>query len=290
MKDTLKPSDRLDSYGPFPSTRRRMVILSTGNDWEDHGPAMSPSSDTLFAHAFCSGAALRTGIRYLAHAPFTSDGAGDCAKHWCPVYLPEPEYFERTTEYFRAILDATSPRPEAVLIHVPCHGEPIMAAKLDEFAERLGVRARLIGDVVGVEGLSDQDYADSPLYDLVREGVGANFFQHCGLFDYCVADALGHLDKARLDALRREMERDLPGALKKYPSVANLAGYVRYGGPEFDGLREALGIPPGGPYPPVEPKWQDSCVITGRAIVRRTINLMAEVVLDFERELYGASP
>ena len=68
--------DYMDSYGPFPVRRRKIVLFSTGNDWEDHGPAMAPASDTHFAQAFCAGAAVRTGIRYLAPAPYTSGGAG----------------------------------------------------------------------------------------------------------------------------------------------------------------------------------------------------------------------
>lgn len=43
---------RLSSYGPFPASRRRIVLFSTGCDWEDHGPAMAPGSDTHFAQAF----------------------------------------------------------------------------------------------------------------------------------------------------------------------------------------------------------------------------------------------
>ena len=101
------------------------------------------------------------------------------------------------------------------------------------------------------------------------------------------AEAVGHLDRPKLEALRTEMERDLEGTLKKHPGVADLAGYIRFGGPEFDELRQVLGVQPGGPHPPVDPKWQNSCPITGRAIVRHTIDLMSEVVLDFERELFG---
>jgi hypothetical protein len=278
---------RLLTYGPFPASRRRLVIVSTGNDWEDHGPAMSPASDSLFAHAFCTGAALRTGIRYLGHAPFTSCGSGDCGRHWCPIYLPEPEYFEKTSEYFKVILAACDPRPEAVVIHVPNHGEREMAARIDEFGGRLGVKAKLIGDIVSVEDITPEDYADSPIKELVHEGVSKNLFEHCGLFDYCVAGALGHLDKPRLDALRQEMEADLEATLRKHPVVAHLAGWVRYGGPEIDGLRRVLGVPIAGPYPKVDPKWQNSCIITGRAIVRRTIDRMVTEVLTFVEKLFG---
>ena len=278
---------RLDSHGPFPAARRRIVLFSTGNDWEDHGPAMAPASDTYFAQTFCAGAAVKTGIRYLAHAPYTSDAAGECARQWCPIWLPEPEYFEKTAEFCKAVLDRQSPRPEAVLIHVPCHGEPEMARRIDEFAERLQVRAaRLIGDIVSQKRLAPEDFAESPLGDLVREGIDGDHFQHCGFFDYSIAEALGHLDKPRLDAMRGEMEDDLEGTLKKYPVIHNLAGYVRYGGREFDGLRNALDVPLAGPFPEVDPKWQDSCITTGRTIVRHTIDHMVEIILDFESEWF----
>jgi len=54
---------RLDGYGPFPPTRRRVVLFGCGQDHEDHGPALPSTCDTLFSQAFCSGVALRTGSR-----------------------------------------------------------------------------------------------------------------------------------------------------------------------------------------------------------------------------------
>ncbi|MHC4394025.1 MAG: hypothetical protein ACYS1A_00065 [Planctomycetota bacterium] len=281
---------RINTYGPFPLTRQRIVIFSTGNDYEDHGPALAPASDTHFAQAFCTGAALRTGIRYLAHAPFTTDLAGQCSKLFCPVYLPTQQYFDKTADYCAMILDAVKPRPEGVLILVPWHGQHIMAEKIDEFAKRLRVKkAKLIPDIVGDAAmrLTKADYKDSKIRELVQEAVEGNIFQHAGLLDYCVAEALGHLDRAKLESLRKEMEQDLEKALKKYPAVSSQAGYIRYGGKEFYGLRKAYRLKPTDPFPHVDPKWQNSCPITGRAIVKKTIDIAVENILDFEKELFG---
>jgi hypothetical protein len=280
---------RLERYGPFPATRRRMVLFSSGSDWEDHGPAMAPGSDTHFAQAFCTGAALRTGIRYLAHAPFATDVAGECARLFNPIWVPEGEHFGLTADYCAGALDAVRPRPEGVLIHVPWHGQHVMGRKIEEFAARLGVRkARLIPDIVveAAFSLTEQDYRDSPLAELAREGVETKAFQHCGFFDYSVAEALGHLDRGRLAQLRAELEVDAERTLRKHPGVHDLAGYVRYGGRPFDGLREALGVGPEGPFPAVEARWQNSCPVVGRAIVERTIAIAVQHVLDFEAELF----
>ncbi|MHC4738406.1 MAG: hypothetical protein ACYS9Y_05830 [Planctomycetota bacterium] len=281
---------RINTYGPFPPTRRKIVIFSTGNDYEDHGPALAAASDTHFAQAFCTGAALRTGIRYLAHAPFTTDLAGQCSKLFCPVYLPAQQYFDKTADFCTMILDAVKPRPEGVLILVPWHGQHIMAEKIDVFAKRLRVKkARLIPDIVGDAAmcLIRADYKDSKIRELVQEAVEGNIFQHAGLLDYSVAEALGHLDRAKLDLLRKEMEQDLEKALRKYPAVSSQAGYIRYGGKEFDGLRKAYGLKPTDPFPAVDPKWQNSCPTTGRAIVKKTIDIAVETILDFEKELFG---
>ncbi len=282
---------RLDSYGPFPPTRRRIILFGCGQDHEDHGPALPSTCDTLFSQAFCSGVALRTGIRYIAHVPFSTDHA-ESARHFSPVFMPEPEWFEKTCDYCAAIVSRMSPRPEGIVIFTPWHGMHPMEANLDEFAERLAAPVRQIGDAVvdATWRLQEHEYAESPLRDLVQEGLGKRYFQHAGFFDYCVAEALSHLDRPKLEALRVDMERDLEGTLRKHPGVADLAGYVRYGGPEFDSLREVLGIKPGGPYPPVDPKWENSCPLVGRAIVQHTIDLMSEVVVDFERSLFGPDP
>jgi len=252
---------------------------------------MAPGSDTLFALAFCSGAALRTGIRYLAHVPFTTDPSGDSFMHFCPMALPQEEFFGATADYCAMVLDAVDPRPEGVCIHIPWHGQHIMAERIDEFARRLRVRkAHLIADIVveSLNRLSEQDYRDSPLRALAEEGIEGHHFQHAGFFDYCVAEALGHLDRPRLERLRKEMVTDLEGTLRRHPAVHNLSGYVRYGGSEFDGLRAALGLSPGDPPPPVDPRWQNSCVVVGRAMVRHTIDIMVEELLAFEEELPGA--
>jgi hypothetical protein len=293
IKNLGNLEERLNKYGPFPPTRRKIVIFSTGNDHEDHGPALATSSDTLFSQAFCTEVALKTGIRYLAHAPFTSDGSGDCAKAWCPIYLPEPEYFEKTTEFIKMVLDATVPRPEGVIMLVPSHGERIMSERFDEFTRRLGVRgSRFIGDIVGegFDRLKREEYKDSPLKELIDEGIEKNQFLHCGFFDYCIAEALGHLDREKLDALRHEMEVDVEAAIKKHPAVAHLAGFVYYGGKEYDGLRRALELDAKNPELPIYPKFQNSCPIVGRAIVNHTGEAMTELVVDLEPELFGGNP
>jgi len=191
--------------------------------------------------------------------PFSTDHT-ESARHFSPVYIPEPEWFEKTCEYCSAIVSPPaggSPKPEGVIIFVPWHGMHIMEARLGEFADRLGTKVRLIGDAVvdATWRLKEEEYAASPLKNLVREGLEKRYFQHAGFFDYCVAEALGHLDRPKLQALRAEMERDLKGTLRKHPAVADLAGYVRYGGSEFDDLRRVLGVNPGGTSPDVDPKW-----------------------------------
>ena len=289
--DEAELLERLDTYGPFPPRRRRIVLISTGNDFEDHGPAMAPSSDTHFAQAFSAGASLRTGVRYLGNSPYTTDLAWPSARLFCPIAVSAREYFERTTTYCSTLLNHLAPRPEGVVIHVPWHGQQIMGERLNEFARRLRVRkVHLVPDIVvdSIKRLKPDEYEQSAVRQLVREGIEGSHFQHCGLFDYCVAEALGHLDRAKLDQLRHEMETDLEGALRRHPSVHNLAGYVRFGGPEFDSLRKALGLKPGDPLPPVDPKWQNSCAVTGRAMVKHTTDILVERILAFDRELFGA--
>lgn len=223
--------------------------------------------------------------------PYTTDPSGDSFVQFCPVGLPQEEFFERTASYCSMVLDRVSPRPEGVCIHVPWHGQHAMAERIVEFAQRLEVKgAHLIADIVveSLDRFTEQDYDNSRLRDLTREGIEGGHFQHAGFFDYCVAEALGHLDRAKLGGLRRQMEQDLEGTLKKHPAVHNLAGYVRYGGPELDGLRAALGLTPTAPPPPVDPKWQNSCVVVGRAMVRYTTEIMVEHILAFERELASA--
>ena len=47
------------------------------------------------------------------------------------------EYFEKTTEFCRMVLERQDPKPDGALIHVPSHGEEEMTRRIDEFGQRL---------------------------------------------------------------------------------------------------------------------------------------------------------
>jgi hypothetical protein len=90
------------------------------------------------------------------------------------VGLPQEEFFEQTADYCAMILDAVNPRPEGVCIHVPWHGQHVMAERIGEFERRLSVhKAHLIADIVvdSLSRLTEQDCEASALRDLVHEGI-----------------------------------------------------------------------------------------------------------------------
>src|SRR5262245_44980541 len=96
----------------------------------------------------------------------------------CKAVLPDrrfrARYFESPATYCAALLNHLAPGPEGVVIHVPWHGQQIMGERLNEFARRLRVRkVHLVPDIVvdSIKRLKPDEYAQSPLRELVREGI-----------------------------------------------------------------------------------------------------------------------
>jgi hypothetical protein len=52
----------------------------------------------------------------------------------------------------------------------------------------------------------------------------------------------GHFDFAKLDVLNEVAARDPLEALKRWPAIAGLGGFIEFGGPEYDGLRQIEGL------------------------------------------------
>jgi hypothetical protein len=52
----------------------------------------------------------------------------------------------------------------------------------------------------------------------------------------------GHLDFRKLETLNAVAARDPFEALRRWPAIAGLGGFIEFGGPEYDPLREIGGL------------------------------------------------
>lgn len=233
---------RLDSYGPYPASRRGIMLFEVGNDFEDHGPALAPDVDTIFVQYFAVHLAARTGVRYQGHIPFTTDKV-DIAPAWCPAYLPPDEFYARTAAFLEQQLAHHTDAPRAVLI-IAGHGGDVLEAQRDDLSQRLGAPVTITGNKLheGLARLTALDIYTSPIAPIAREMQVLGYFDHAACLDYSVAAAMGVLDHEKLRRLADAAVRDPRGTLRQWPAIAGLGGYIAYGGARFAPLREIAAL------------------------------------------------
>jgi creatinine amidohydrolase/Fe(II)-dependent formamide hydrolase-like protein len=229
--------DRLDTYGPYPASRRQIVLFEVGNDFEDHGPALAPDVDTIFVQYFAVHLAAQTGIQYLGHIPFTTDVV-DFAPAWCPAYLPPDEFFSRTLDYLQYRLSLLSYTPREALI-IAGHGRNVLEDGREQLREQLGIPVAITSNKLheGLARLTEADITASPLASIVAEMQQLKYFDHAACLDYSVAAAMGVLDYDRLRVVAEAGAQDRLGTLRRWPAIAGLGGYMEFGDEQFAPLR-----------------------------------------------------
>jgi creatinine amidohydrolase/Fe(II)-dependent formamide hydrolase-like protein len=264
----------LDADDVTGDMRRSAAVLSMGNACEAHGPALAPDIDDRTGAAVAIRVACATGVRYLGHVPYATDGIGDLARDWSPAYLPFDDFYERTSRFVTALLrafydEAGAPRPK-VLAFVSGHGgNGPLARHLPRLARDLGV--------------------ERCLYSLsMRVPI-----QHADGVEHSVARALGP-GCVNDEAIRRvnESMRDdasLFETMAHDPAVSGMAGFYVFGDARFDAVR--------GRYPGVKASVAalvgerriDCDKARGEAVLEASITAISSELLDAARAL-GLKP
>jgi creatinine amidohydrolase/Fe(II)-dependent formamide hydrolase-like protein len=211
----------LNGYGPFRETEGEIVLFSIGNDYEAHGPALPKDIDSRVAKEVCLRVANLSGASYLAHIPFSTDMAGDIAKYWSPRYIPFEKFADNTLEFIRFYLNQLVYKPRKVVIVNGHGGNTQLITMIGKYTEHLGVDVTVF------------------LPDEVRMSVDYSG-EHAYIIEHSVAAYLGLLDAKRLEELNAVAKRDPLEALRKWPAVAGLGGFIEFGGKRFSVLKTML--------------------------------------------------
>ena len=91
--------EKMEKWGPFRRELYDNVVLSMGNPYEAHSPAITNSIDDYMAQRLAVDSCLRMGTRYLGHIPYTGDKAGEISRDWSPFYLDTESLVRMTSEY-----------------------------------------------------------------------------------------------------------------------------------------------------------------------------------------------
>lgn len=230
--------EAIEKYGRYEPSRRRVFCFSVGNDFEAHGPALPPETDSLMARAFAFNFSVEYGVYYVAHIPYTSDRVGAIAKAWSPLFMEWKDFVDKTVAFIKWHLARFPWKPERIIIFVGHGGLMELFSMNEELGKRLGVKVRT-GFVAGV------GQVELPANLEAREtvqGILAGAGEHAYILEHSAAAALGFLDEAKLEMINREAAQDPEAVLKKWPALAGLGGYLLFGDKKVSEPLKAAGL------------------------------------------------
>jgi len=237
---TLKVNDSdLSASGPYPALRSRVLVFSQGNDFEWHGPALPADIDSRFARTMALRFSERTGATFAAHIPFTSDRVGEIARDWSPAYLPFEEFKEKLISFVGKIVHAWPVKPFRVFILMG-HGGVIPFLKdVSDVQEETGIETQAFFlPALGVKEVKlPKDFEGTTTLREILDGQG----EHAYIMEHSIAAYLGFLDRKKFDDLNRAAKENPEEVLKKWPALAGLGGYVKFGGERYDILYQEIG-------------------------------------------------
>jgi len=242
----LKLEGKMEEWGPFGKKEGDWIIFTVGNPVEGHGYALPRNIDDLVAQYIGLKIALKTGSRYAAHIPFTTDHAGDAAKDWAPKYISVDKFIENLKEFVKyhiKIYKEIGLKASKVFIYSGHGGNGPLKDYKKEIKEELGLEKVIIGEGGILEkNINEIMMATKKLAIKLsktneeQKKIGNELVQillgtgHAGHMEHSLAYALDAMDKEKLETMNQKLEKNFEEALEKYPPVGGLGGYLLAGG------------------------------------------------------------
>lgn len=247
----LNLAGRMDDWGPWGANEGQWLLFTIGNPEEGHGAALPRMIDDLHAKNLAYQVEFRTGARYVAHVPFTTDRCGPVARDWAPRYLPEGEAFDRTVAFLRyhveLLRELGLPARRALLI-VGHGGNAIFLEREAALREALELEAMRVVSAFGILQAASAD-GTGRAFEVIerlaraRAGPGEDpddlafqYFQllasagHASHMEHTLAAAMGACDRAKLARQNQALAEDFEDALARWPPLGGLGGYLLAGG------------------------------------------------------------
>ncbi|MFW9950491.1 MAG: hypothetical protein ACFFKA_10255 [Candidatus Thorarchaeota archaeon] len=244
---------KMDDWGPFGRNEGKWLIFSIGNPVEGHGYALPRNIDDLHSQRVAHLISCRIGARYVAHIPWATDNYTAIAIDWAPKSIPVEEIVPKVIEFMRFHIDIYKKMnlPTSCVFVYSGHGgnrpiaeytneiqralklEKLIIANTDDFAKNIEDRAleevtKLSIEIAG-EGEDPRQIRRALIQILLS-------IAHAGHFEHSLGAALGVLDEEKLNIMNNELERDFEAALKKWPPLGGLGGFLLSGGKYTEAL------------------------------------------------------
>lgn len=245
--DHLLLNGKMDDWGPFGRNEGKYLIFSIGNPEEGHGYALPRTSDDLFSQAVALRISLKSGSRYVAHIPWTTDGAKEVSKDWSPHYIPVEELADRIISFIGShqqnYAEMGLPHKK-ILIYSGHGGNNSLANFQDKIKSELSLEdliisstdilASHIGDVIAelqiLAGKLSESNGKSVEDNIKVLSAIILSAGHAGHAEHSMCAAIGVVDYEKLKKMNEQLSTDFEGTLAKYPPVGGLGGYLLNGG------------------------------------------------------------
>jgi len=255
--------DRMGSWGPFEEKEAQWAIFSVGNPNEGHGFALPRNIDDLHAKKIAHDLEFTTGQRYIAHIPFTTDRCGPVAKDWAPEWLPWEEFYRNSIEFMKFHIEQIRNRGEEVsrvMITIGHGGNAdLTKSKFQKEIQKELDLKKCISEKALVSGKNALRVLNElePLAEQMIEKEGNRFGRtdpeelallysrilmssgHASHTEHSLAASYGVCDMKKVEYMNELLEKNFEKALKKWPPLGGLGGYLLAGGK----YTEALGTP-----------------------------------------------
>lgn len=229
--------EQLESYGPYFPEMRRIAMFSVANDFEAHGYPMPPQTDTLLAQGWCRLITKEIGASFVAHIPYCTDSVGDIALNWSPRYMPFEDFYVNVRDFVKWHVERLSFRPRKVAVIIGHGGNRDLPDRNDDLSKHVGLPVQCMQAGVSEPLVYPEFEALDVIYEIAAAGG-----EHAYMLEYSLMAYLGHLDFDKLDVVNQIAAEDPIEVLRRWPAIAGLGGFMEFGGPEFDPLREIDGL------------------------------------------------
>lgn len=227
-KYLLNLKERMQEWGPFGELENKILTFSIGNPNEGHGPVLPRDIDDRIAKYVAVIVSNGIGAKYCAHIPYCTDRLGDIAKEWSPEYIPVKELAEKTISFIKYYLKLlNSPALDKVAIITGHIGNSIIEKYLPQIQKGLG--AMQVVCTPGILVYPEQFPNFSEFFPIA--------FGHADTVEHSIAAALSLVDFDKLRMMNVKIKEDFPEALRLWPPIGGLGGYLYFGGARFKELK-----------------------------------------------------
>ncbi|MFX0183178.1 MAG: creatininase family protein [Candidatus Hodarchaeota archaeon] len=243
MSDFLKLEGKMSNWGPFQLKNSNTLIFSMGNPCEGHGPALPTDNDNRCANFVAYHVSERSGAKFVAHIPYTTDQVGDIALDWSPAYIPMEKCVNKSAayiEYHCNIYQEIGIKFSRILI-INGHGGNYGIDNYsiwDELKAKFSLSNLMFINTYEVEineVLKSQNYSNETreAYLTAVETGG-----HADTIEHSIATLYGGIDYGKFHQMNKFIKNDIEAALKRWPVLGGLGGYIKFGGERYEALRK----------------------------------------------------